>query len=40
VALWKRYRCLYDAYVLGPALAWARPYVGMMADLMRDIGVR
>jgi len=40
VALWRRYRCLYDARVLGSELAWARPYVGMMAALMRDIGVR
>jgi hypothetical protein len=38
VALWKRYRRFYDAYVLEPALAWARPYAGMMTDLMRRRG--
>ena len=37
IALLRRYQKLYRSWTLRPELAWASPYVGMMAELMQDI---
>lgn len=40
VTLLRRYRGLYGARAVRPELSWAKPYVDMMAELMREIHVR
>jgi hypothetical protein len=40
VRSYRRYRRLYDSVVLPEDLAWARPYVAEMAELMRDLRLR
>jgi hypothetical protein len=40
LAVFRRYRDLYSSPRLGVALSWARPYVDLMADLMREIRPR
>ena len=37
---YRRYRALYGRVELPPALAWARPSVEAMAELMRDLEPR
>jgi len=40
VRSYRRYRALYDSVALPEALAWARPHVARMAELMRDLHLR
>lgn len=40
ITSYRRYRTLYDSLALPPELAWARPYVDSMAELMRNIHIK
>jgi hypothetical protein len=40
IGLWRKYRELYRRVTLPAELAWARPYVDMMADLMNELRLR